>query len=36
MERGKKKRISNKLQQTSHHSKEPTFLINQAGLLSSD
>ncbi|XP_016808251.2 zinc finger protein 474 isoform X2 [Pan troglodytes] len=36
MERGKKKRISNKLQQTFHHSKEPTFLINQAGLLSSD
>ncbi|XP_074238317.1 zinc finger protein 474 [Saimiri boliviensis] len=36
MERGKKKRISNKLQQTFHHSKEPTFLINQVGLLSSD
>lgn len=27
MERGKAKRVSNKLQQTFHHSKEPTFLI---------
>ncbi|XP_017715208.1 PREDICTED: zinc finger protein 474 [Rhinopithecus bieti] len=36
MERGQKKRISNKLQQTFHHSKEPTFLIHQAGFLSSD
>ncbi|XP_008053862.1 zinc finger protein 474 [Carlito syrichta] len=36
MERGKKKRVSSKLQQTFHHSKEPTFLINQAGVLSSD
>lgn len=36
MERGKKKRSSSKLQQTFHHSKEPTFLINQAGFLSSD
>nr|XP_012644023.1 zinc finger protein 474 isoform X2 [Microcebus murinus] len=35
MERGKEKRVSNKLQQTFHHSKEPTFLINQA-ILSSD
>lgn len=30
MERGKEKRVSNKLQQTFHHSKEPTFLISQA------
>ncbi|XP_010625559.1 zinc finger protein 474 isoform X2 [Fukomys damarensis] len=30
MERAKEKRISNKLQQTFYHSKEPTFLINQA------
>lgn len=29
MERGKAKRVSNKLQQTFHHSKEPTFLISQ-------
>ncbi|XP_047634450.1 zinc finger protein 474-like [Phacochoerus africanus] len=35
MERGKEKRVSNKLQQCFHHSKEPTFLINQA-VLSSD
>nr|XP_008529047.1 PREDICTED: zinc finger protein 474 [Equus przewalskii] len=35
MERGKKKKVSSKLQQTFHHSKEPTFLINQA-FLSSD
>ncbi|XP_049505033.1 zinc finger protein 474 isoform X1 [Panthera uncia] len=35
METGKKKRVSNKLQQTFHHSKEPTFLIDQA-VLSSD
>ncbi|KAF5913507.1 hypothetical protein HPG69_017125 [Diceros bicornis minor] len=34
MERGKKKKISSKLQQTFHHSKEPTFLINQAVLSS--
>ncbi|XP_012519739.1 PREDICTED: zinc finger protein 474 [Propithecus coquereli] len=34
MERGKEKRVSNKLQQTFHHSKEPTFLINQAVLSS--
>ncbi|XP_053422167.1 zinc finger protein 474 [Nycticebus coucang] len=32
MERGKAKRVFNKLQQTFHHSKEPTFLINQAVL----
>ncbi|XP_006871700.1 PREDICTED: zinc finger protein 474-like [Chrysochloris asiatica] len=30
MEKGKEKRVSNKFQQTFHHSKEPTFLINQA------
>ncbi|XP_006886056.1 PREDICTED: zinc finger protein 474-like [Elephantulus edwardii] len=35
MERRKEKRASNKLQQTFQHSKEPTFLINQA-ILSSD
>ncbi|XP_075399206.1 zinc finger protein 474 [Tenrec ecaudatus] len=35
MERGKEKRAANKLQQTFRHSKEPTFLINQA-ILSSD
>ncbi|KAM6222891.1 zinc finger protein 474-like [Rhynchocyon petersi] len=35
MERGKEKRVSNKLQQTFHHSKEPTFLISQA-ILASD
>ncbi|XP_069348874.1 zinc finger protein 474 [Eulemur rufifrons] len=34
MERGKEKRVSNKLQQTFHHSKEPTFLISQAILAS--
>ncbi|KAM5299094.1 zinc finger protein 474-like [Ctenodactylus gundi] len=34
MERGKEKTISHKLQQTSHYSKEPTFLISQAGLSS--
>ncbi|XP_008588235.1 PREDICTED: zinc finger protein 474-like [Galeopterus variegatus] len=35
MERGKEKNVSNKLQQTFHHSKEPTFLINE-DVLSSD
>ncbi|XP_063088523.1 zinc finger protein 475 isoform X2 [Cavia porcellus] len=35
MERGKEKRISNKLQPMFYHSKESTFLINQA-VLSSD
>nr|XP_045363800.1 zinc finger protein 474 isoform X2 [Camelus bactrianus] len=35
MERGKEKRVSNTLQQSFHHSKEPTFLINEA-ILSSD
>ncbi|XP_037657347.1 zinc finger protein 474-like isoform X2 [Choloepus didactylus] len=35
MERGKEKRVSNKLQQTFHHSKEPTFLIKQV-ILSND
>ncbi|KAM4870309.1 zinc finger protein 474-like isoform 2-T2 [Urocitellus parryii] len=34
MERQKKENISNELQQTFHHSKEPTFLINQGILLS--
>ncbi|XP_057605198.1 zinc finger protein 474 [Hippopotamus amphibius kiboko] len=34
MERGKEKRVSNTLQQSFHHSKEPTFLINQAVLSS--
>lgn len=34
METGKEKRVCNKLQQTFHHSKEPTFLINQAILCS--
>ncbi|XP_030744844.1 zinc finger protein 474-like [Echinops telfairi] len=34
MESGKEKRGSNKLQQPFHHSKEPTFLINQAILRS--
>ncbi|XP_054445299.1 zinc finger protein 474-like [Pteronotus mesoamericanus] len=35
MERGKEKRVPQKLQRTLHHSKEPTFLVNQA-ILSSD
>ncbi|XP_058133647.1 zinc finger protein 474 isoform X2 [Dasypus novemcinctus] len=35
MERGKKKRVSNKLQPMFQHSKEPTFLINQV-ILASD
>ncbi|XP_064451882.1 zinc finger protein 474 isoform X2 [Mirounga angustirostris] len=30
METGKERRVCNKLQQSFHHSKEPTFLINQA------
>ncbi|XP_044119620.1 zinc finger protein 474-like [Neovison vison] len=30
METGKERRVCNKLQQAFHHSKEPTFLINQA------
>lgn len=34
MERGKEKTVSNTLQQSFHHSKEPTFLINQAVLSS--
>ncbi|XP_029798458.1 zinc finger protein 474-like [Suricata suricatta] len=34
METGKEKRISNKLQQTFLHSKEPTFLISQTNLSS--
>lgn len=34
MERRKERRVSNKLQPTLHHSKEPTFLINQAILSS--